>query len=277
MHVQRRHPIVSSLASLPLNDVQAFLDDRKLPIEAVGIADLRYPLLVKDRSDQAQPTVATVAMDVDLPADVKGTHMSRFVEVLDSRANEVSVNTVVSIARALHDRLGGSRARVAFHFPYFRNRTAPVSGLSALSEHEAVLTGELTNGSTSVLVSVRVPVTSLCPCSKEISDYGAHSQRGYLQIDAQCSPDAPVWLDDLIEVADRCGSAPVYPLLKRVDERHVTMQAYDNPAFVEDIARDAAVALKADDRIQRFEVSVSNQESIHNHSAIARISGERTR
>jgi GTP cyclohydrolase I len=268
---------VTSLASLPLNDVQALFDDRQLPIEEVGIADLRYPLLVKDRSNQAQPTVATVAMDVDLPANVKGTHMSRFVEVLDSHATEVSVNTVVSIADALHDRLGGSRARVAFRFPYFRSRTAPVSGLSALAEHEAELTGERVNGSASVHLSVRVPVTSLCPCSKEISDYGAHSQRGYLQLDAHCSADAPVWIDDLIDVADRCGSAPVYPLLKRVDERHVTMQAYDNPAFVEDIARDAAIALRKDNRVLRFEVSVSNHESIHNHSAVARITGERTR
>ena len=266
---------MTSLASLPLNDVQALLDDRQLPIEEVGIADLRYPLLVKDRSNHVLPTVAIVAMDVDLPSDAKGTHMSRFVEVLDGHARDVSVNTVVSIARELHERLGGNRARASVRFPFFRNRTAPVSGLSALAEHEAELTGELVNDLASVDVSVRVPVTSLCPCSKEISDYGAHSQRGYLQLNAHCNADAPVWIEDLIDVADRCGSAPVYPLLKRVDERHVTMQAYDNPAFVEDIARDAAIALKKDDRVQRFEVKVSNQESIHNHSAIARITGER--
>jgi GTP cyclohydrolase IB len=267
---------VSSLAYLPLNDVQALLDDRRLPIDAVGIADFRYPLVVTDRGGETQPTVATVAMDVNLPANIKGTHMSRFVEVLDARAGEVTVNTLPLMVRDLHERLGGTRARVELRFPFFRSRAAPVSGLSALAEHEAGLTGELSDGLISMSVSVRVPVTSLCPCSKEISDYGAHSQRGYLQLRVECVPDSPVWIEDLIDIGEQCGSAPIYPLLKRVDERHVTMQAYDNPAFVEDIARDAALALRQDHRVQRFEVSVSNQESIHDHTAVARISGART-
>jgi MptA/FolE2 family GTP cyclohydrolase len=160
-------------------------------------------------------------------------------------------------------------------FPYFLERSTPISGLRSVNDYEGRLVAEVNGPRSQLEVGVRVPVASLCPCSKEISDYGAHNQRGYVDLDVRCSSEHPVWLQDLVEVAEGCGSAPIYTLLKRVDERHVTMEAYDNPAFVEDIARDAALALRGDGRVEAFTVRVANQESIHNHEAVARIRWER--
>ena len=258
-----------------LQDVQNLTDDRDIAIDAVGIASLRYPVLIADRDATAQRTVATAAMDVDLPAHVKGTHMSRFVETLDAHADQLSAANVLAVADTIRGRLTSGRARIALEFPYFLERPAPITGLRAISDYEGRLTAEVDGPRERLEVGVRVPVASLCPCSKEISDYGAHNQRGYVDLDVRCRPDRPVWLQDLIEVAESCGSAPIYSLLKRVDERHVTMEAYDNPAFVEDIARDAAVALRADPRVEAFTVRVANQESIHNHEAVARVCWER--
>ena len=266
---------MNPLAAVPLQDVQALPDHRDLAIDEVGIDALRYPVLVLGRDGEAQRTVATVAMDVDLAADVKGTHMSRFIEVLDASADEISPVTIGRAAAALHNRLGGTRARIDLRFPYFREQAAPVSGLKSYAELEGRLIAETTAGATTTTVGVNVPVTSLCPCSKEISDYGAHNQRGYIELTVACAPKAALWLEDLVEVADRSGSAPIYPLLKRVDERYVTMAAYDNPVFVEDIAREAAAALREDARVVKFEVAVTNQESIHNHNAVARLRWER--
>jgi GTP cyclohydrolase FolE2 len=258
-----------------LRDIQNLPDNRDIAIDAVGIASLRYPVLIADRDSDAQRTVATAAMDVDLPAHLKGTHMSRFVETLDAQADHISAANLVEIAATMRDRLDSRRARIALEFPYFLERNAPVSGLRAISDFGGRLAAEVDGARSRLEVGVRVPVASLCPCSKEISDYGAHNQRGYVDLDVWCTPELPVWLQDLIEVAETCGSAPIYTLLKRVDERHVTMEAYDNPAFVEDIARDAALALRADARIEAFTVRVANQESIHNHEAVARIRWER--
>jgi GTP cyclohydrolase FolE2 len=258
-----------------LPDIQNRPDDREVAIEAVGVASLRYPVLVVDRDATVQRTIATVEMDVDLPAHLKGTHMSRFVETLDARADDLSAANLVDVAAIVRETLDSQRARVALQFPYFLERTAPISGLRSISDFEGRLAGEVDGGHSSLEVGVRVAVASLCPCSKEISDYGAHNQRGYIDLDVRCSSDRPVWLQDLIEVAEGCGSAPLYTLLKRVDERHVTMEAYDNPAFVEDIARDAAVALRSDARVAAFTVRVANQESIHNHEAVARVRWER--
>jgi len=267
---------MTPLEAVALQDVQALGDDRDIAIDAVGIAGLRYPITIADREGHAQRTVATVDMDVDLGAHVKGTHMSRFVEVLAEQHIEVSVTTVVGVARSLRQRLGSERARVALRFPYFRQRQAPVSGLPALVDCDATLAAEVLGLKQTVRVGVRVPVTSLCPCSKEISDYGAHSQRGYVDMSVECASPRSVWIEDLIDVAEASASAPIYPLLKRVDERHVTMQAYDNPAFVEDIVRDVAVALKGDERIDAFALTATNLESIHNHSAVGRLRWQRT-
>jgi GTP cyclohydrolase I len=258
-----------------LRDVQNSGDERDIAIDAVGIASLRYPVVIAGRDGDGQRTPATAAMDVHLPAHLRGTHMSRCVEVLDEYAGDISVATAGEIAGVLRERLHSERACISLEFSYFLERTAPVSGMKSVNDYEGRLVAAASEHGTTVTLGVRVALTSLCPCSKEISDYGAHNQRGYLDIDARCHPPASVWLEDLIELAESCGSAPIYPLLKRVDERHVTMQAYDNPVFVEDIARRAAVALKADERISAFVVRVANQESIHNHEAVARVTWER--
>jgi len=266
---------VNPLDTIILDDVQARTDHRDVEIEAVGIADLRYPVGISGRDGATQRTVATVAMDVDLPSHVRGTHMSRFVELLHEQAADIAPSQLGEAADELRRRLDSDRARIVLDFPYFIERSAPVSGMSSLIDlegHLAVASGQV---GTSLEIAARVPVTSLCPCSKEISDYGAHNQRGYVELYVRCLASDPVWLEDLVEVAESSASAPIYPLLKRVDERHVTMQAYDNPVFVEDIVREAAIALRADERVLGFTASASNQESIHNHSAVARVRWER--
>jgi GTP cyclohydrolase I len=268
---------VNPLQAASLEDVQTLPDEREVQIDQVGVSDLRYPILVVDRTGFSQRTISTVEMDVDLNADVRGTHMSRFVEVLDAHAGEISVATVPKVAVAIRDRLDSECARVAFRFPYFLERSAPISELSSLTEFFGELRASTRGNVTISEVGVRVALTSLCPCSKEISDYGAHSQRGYVDMSVRCADGAQVWLEDLIEVGEECGSAPVRPLLKRVDERYLTMQAYDNPAFVEDIVRDAAVALRDDRRVAAFRIQATNQESIHHHSAVARVRWERPR
>lgn len=266
---------MNPLETAVLDDVQAQVDHRNVDIEAVGIADLRYPVSLTGRDGVARRTVATVAMDVDLPGHVRGTHMSRFVEVLHASADDLSPHNLPQLASKLRMRLGSDRARIVLDFPYFLERAAPVSGMTSLVDLEGRIAVSSGAETTTLEIAARVPVTSLCPCSKEISDYGAHNQRGRVELHVHCSAAEPIWIEDLVEVAEQAASAPIYPLLKRVDERHVTMQAYDNPAFVEDIVRDAAVALRDDQRVLGFTVSAANQESIHNHSAVARVRWER--
>ena len=214
-------------------------------------------------------------MDVDLPAHLKGTHMSRFVEALHARDAVFDPLCAVAIVVELRERLTSERAHVLLEFPFFIERRAPVTGLPALADFDATLQATIARDAIALEVGARIPVTSLCPCSKEIRDYGAHSQRGYVTLTVECDAEQPVWLEDLFEIGEAAGSAPIYPLLKRPDERFVTMQAYDNPAFVEDIARSAAAALRADERVLAYRIEASNQESIHNHSAVARLRWER--
>ena len=259
-----------------LEDVQSRQDGRGVALDRVGISDLRLPVRVAGRDGSAQPTVATMELAVMVPADLKGTHMSRFVEALHAVEDPFAPHTLHALAASIRDRLSSDEASVAMTFPYFVPREAPVSGLAALLDCEGSLAIVL-NGTSTVEVGVRAPIASLCPCSKEISDYGAHNQRGYVEIVVECSAAAPIWIEDLIDVAEQAASAPVYPLLKRVDERHVTMLAYENPAFVEDIARDVVVALRDDSRVRRYSVRVTNLESIHSHNAIASVSGARNR
>lgn len=261
-------------------DVQSQTDQRQIPIDQVGVADLRYPVVVLDREQGRQTTVATIQMSVALPHEFKGTHMSRFIEVLNAHRGEVTLRTMPAILCDLKERLDAERARVEVSFPYFLERAAPVSGAKALMDYECSFVGESNGGVNDFVLAVTVPVTSLCPCSKEISDYSAHNQRGYVTIEVRSVPvgsePAIVWIEELVEVAEAAGSAPVYALLKRVDERHVTMQAYDNPVFVEDIVRNVAVQLQEDRRVAWFRVTAVNQESIHNHSAFATVEWTRT-
>jgi GTP cyclohydrolase IB len=259
-----------------LEDVQNRPDDRQLPIDEVGITGIRYPVAVWDREYGKQDTIAEVSMSVDLRAEVKGAHLSRFVEVLHECAGELSPHTMPIILQALRRRLGSSRARLDADFPYFLRRAAPVTGSTALMDYQCRLSGHAEDSGTGLIVAVRVPVTSVCPCSKAISDYGAHNQRGHITIRVRPGnggdgQPAMVWIEELIEVAEASASSPVYPLLKRPDERHVTMRAHDQPAFVEDMARAASRALSDDGRMAWFSVEAASDESIHNHAAFARI------
>ncbi|NJK30918.1 MAG: GTP cyclohydrolase I FolE2 [Deltaproteobacteria bacterium] len=266
-----------------MRDVQALPDHREIALDQVGISGLQHPILVLDRGSEKQRTIARLTMSVSLPREQKGTHMSRFVEVLNDHHGEVTMRTVPAILRDLRDRLDASSARVEVVFPYFIERSAPVSGSRALMDYECAFVGSSDQHADDFILRVRVPVTSLCPCSKAISDYGAHNQRGYVTISIRtfADPDTKlpqlVWIEELIELAESCASAPVYPLLKRPDERHVTMQAYDNPVFVEDMVRNCARRLQDDPRVAWFAVHAENHESIHNHSAFAAVEWTRER
>jgi GTP cyclohydrolase I len=263
-----------------VEDVQNRRDHREIPIDQVGVSDLRYPIVIWDRENGQQQTIARLSMSVSLPHHFKGTHMSRFIEILTRHRGEITMRTMPAILHDLKQSLDAERARVEVEFPYFLERAAPVTGARALMDYDCSFAGEVNGESADFVLGVRVPVTSLCPCSKEISDYGAHNQRGYVTLEvrsARTGTGEPelIWIEELVEVAEQAASAPVYALLKRPDERHVTMQAYDTPVFVEDIVRNVAAELRQDERIAWFQVDAVNQESIHNHSAFARIEWDR--
>jgi GTP cyclohydrolase IB len=263
-----------------MDDVQSHIDERGIPLDQVGVTDLRYPIVVLDREREKQHTTALLTMAVDLPHQFKGTHMSRFVEVLNEHRGEVTMRTLPTLLRDLKRRLNAESARVEARFPYFLEKMAPKSGATALMDYECSFVGEVDGGKESFVLGVQVPVTSLCPCSKTISDYGAHNQRGIIAIEvrstrAEDGTPSIIWIEELVEIAEQSASAPVYPLLKREDERYVTMQAYDNPVFVEDMVRGVAVRLQSDPRVAWFRVRAVNQESIHNHSAFATLMWER--
>ncbi|MEM6639303.1 MAG: GTP cyclohydrolase FolE2 [Pseudomonadota bacterium] len=255
-----------------LSDVQGRRDERATAIEAAGVSGLRIPITVTDRGGRQQHTVATASLSVDVPADRKGAHMSRFVQVITSNSASVSVTGMGDLARTMIERLEADSGEISLTFPYFVDKAAPVSGEVGPMDYEATLRVRIDRQQTEAWVTVAVPATSLCPCSKEISDYSAHNQRSIITISITRFDDAaPVWLEDLIEIGETAASCPVYAVLKRVDEKHVTEAAYDNPKFVEDIVRDLAAPLDADGRISRYDIHVDNMESIHNHSAFARI------
>ena len=261
-------------------DVQSHIDGRRLPIDQVGVSDLRYPIIVLDQQQEKQQTTASISMSVNLPHQFKGTHMSRFVEILNKHRGEVTMRTLPEILHDLKKHLKAESAKVDLTFSYFLEKKAPVSKAKGLMEYECRFVGESTNKEDDFIFGVKVPVTSLCPCSKAMSDYGAHNQRGHVEIDVRTSRDTNgsmqfVWIEELIEIAEQAGSSPVYSILKRSDEKFVTEQAYDNPVFVEDIVRNVAVKMKQDPRVAWFQVKAVNQESIHNHSAFARIEWSR--
>jgi GTP cyclohydrolase I len=263
-----------------VEDVQNHRDIRNVALDHAGVSDLRCPIVVLDRDHQVQHTVASISMSVGLPEEFKGTHMSRFIEVLNEHRGELTIRTLPALLHDLRRRLHAKTARVEIVFPYFIERSAPVSGATALMDYECSFVGESVNDADDFVLGVKVPVTSLCPCSKAISDYGAHNQRGYITIQTRGAkqPDgsnAFMWIEELVLIAEQAASAPVYPLLKRPDERHVTMQAYDHPAFVEDMVREVALSLQRDPRVAWFHIRAVNQESIHNHSAFAQIAWTR--
>jgi GTP cyclohydrolase I len=261
-----------------LEDVQASPDKRGFALEDVGITGLRYPVVIADRSGSSQATIADVTMSVDLSADVKGTHLSRFVEVLDEHASEISMTSLPTLVNELRRRLVAKQASIELSFPYFGRRSAPVTGREGFIDYAVVLRACASDERSEQRITVRVPVTSVCPCSKAISDYGAHNQRGFITIRVTSSGDPAteqISIDELIAIAESSGSSPVYPVLKRPDERYVTMSAYDAPVFVEDMVRNAAAVLQQDRRVDGFMVEAVNDESIHNHGAFARLKLER--
>jgi GTP cyclohydrolase IB len=251
-----------------VEDVQGRIDTRRLRINRVGIKDIRHPVRVKDRADGEQHTIATFNMYVSLPHNFKGTHMSRFVEILHSE-REISVESFRTMLETMTERLEADAGHIEMSFPFFVMKRAPVSGVESLMDYRASLIGERRGGQTAMWVKVVVPVTSLCPCSKGISDYGAHNQRSHVTITARLRHH--IWIEELIEVAESEASCELYGILKRPDEKFVTERAYDNPKFVEDMVRDVATRLNADERIAAYIVESENFESIHNHSAYALI------
>jgi GTP cyclohydrolase I len=262
------------LQPVEIADVQGSPDTRNLTINKVGIKDIRHPVIVKDRSGWEQHTVASFNMYVELPHNFKGTHMSRFVEILNSHERETSVRSFRTMLHEISDRLDAEKGHIEMSFPFFVNKKAPVTGVESLIDYSVTLAGEIEEGKTKINVKVVVPVTSLCPCSKEISSYGAHNQRSHVTVNVRTG--VFIWIEELIEIVEREASSELYGLLKRPDEKYVTEHAYDNPKFVEDLVRDIAAHLNEDDRIECFSVEAENFESIHNHSAYAQITRSRS-
>ena len=250
-------------------DVQRSADTRQLAIDRVGIKSIRHPVRIGDKSGGVQHTIAMFNMYVQLPHDFKGTHMSRFVEILNSHEREISVESFETIVREMVDRLEAEAGRIEMSFPYFINKAAPVSGVQSLLDYDVTFAGSIESGRYSFTMKVQVPVTSLCPCSKEISDYGAHNQRSHVTVTARTNDF--VWIEEIVDLVEKQGSSELYGLLKRPDEKFVTERAYDNPKFVEDMVRDVAAVLNLDERIDAYVVESENFESIHNHSAYALI------
>ena len=250
-------------------DVQSSHDSRKITIDKVGIKDIRHPVRVKDRSVGEQHTIANFNMYVELPHNFKGTHMSRFVEILNQHEREISIKSFHDMLEEMGERLEAETGRIEMTFPYFINKKAPVTGVESLMDYQVSFNGEINKGVTSIELKVIVPVTSLCPCSKKISDYGAHNQRSHVTVTIRAN--SFIWVEELIEMVEKQASSELYGLLKRPDEKHVTENAYDNPKFVEDMVRDVAANLNADARVDAYIVESENFESIHNHSAYALI------
>jgi GTP cyclohydrolase I len=253
----------------PIEDVQNTVDTRHLAIDKVGIKSIRHPVIVKDKSGGEQHTVAVFNMYVHLPQHFKGTHMSRFVEILNKNEHAISVESFETILREMVSRLEAESGHVEMTFPYFVNKAAPISGVKSLLDYEVTFIGEINQGKYDITVKVLVPVTSLCPCSKKISDYGAHNQRSHVTVTALINDF--IWIEDIIDLVEKQASCELYGLLKRPDEKYVTERAYDNPKFVEDMVRDVAAQLNAEKRIDAYTVESENFESIHNHSAYALI------
>ena len=254
---------------LPIADVQNEADTRKISIDRVGIKALRYPIRVRSENGTISHSVAVFNMNVRLAHDVKGTHMSRFVEILESNIEPFDAKSLIELLNKMVVRLDVYEGRIEMQFPFFVEKTAPISGVKSLLDYDVLLTGEVANGVGRITTKVIIPVTSLCPCSKEISEYGAHNQRAHISISV--SGANPLSIEDVVRIAEAEASSELYGVLKRPDEKYVTERAYENPKFVEDVVRDVAAAFERDTRVERYVVESENFESIHNHSAYAMI------
>lgn len=255
--------------TLSLEDVQSSLDPRQIAINKVGIKGIRHPITVSDLGSRPQHTIATFNMTVALPSHLKGTHMSRFVEIINRHEDALSIKSMAKILHDVVSRLEASAGEVEISFPYFIQKSAPISGVKSLLDYEASLIAKIQGGQYQQIIKLLVPATSLCPCSKNISSYGAHNQRSHITVTARINDT--VFLEELIQLIEKQASSELYGLLKRPDEKFITERAYDNPKFVEDIVRDVAASLNKDQRIDAYIVGCENFESIHNHSAYALI------
>jgi GTP cyclohydrolase IB len=251
-------------------DTQNQPDYRNIPIDKVGIKGLKYPVKVLDKTTGVQSTVAQISMYVDLPHHCKGTHMSRFVEILHLFRTKVSLESISNILEDMKKILGAQSSHIEITFPYFIGKQSPKTGSKGLMDYTCSINGS-SNGKkhTDLVLTITVPITSVCPCSKEISEYGAHNQRGEVKVSTRFKKF--IWIEDIVQIVETCASCDIFSVLKRADEKFVTEKAYNNPKFVEDIARDVSKALMEDDNITWFSVSAENFESIHNHSAYAYI------
>ena len=256
--------------AIAIPDVQSSADSRRIAIDKVGIKSIRHPIKVADKRGGVQHTVASFNMYVGLPHHFKGTHMSRFIEILNGREREISVENFEPMLRTMVERLEAETGHVEMSFPYFINKTAPVSGVQSLMDYEVCFIGSIGEGGAyEFTMKVVVPVTSLCPCSKKISAYGAHNQRSHVTVTAVLNDH--LWIEEMVQMVEAQASCEVFGLLKRPDEKWVTERAYDNPKFVEDMVRDVAGQLNREPRIDAYVVESENFESIHNHSAYALI------
>ncbi len=252
-----------------MRDVQSERDHRNIPLDLVGVEGLTYPIKVMQKKGGYQHTVAKISMQVNLPHDFRGTHMSRFVEVLNEFRHDISYRNLKVMLNKLKKVLDAETAHIEMEFPYFLEKNAPVSGIPSYMSYICKFSATQNNGFDFIL-EVNTPVHTLCPCSKEISDRGAHNQRANVKIEVRMS--GIIWIEDLVEIAEASASSPLYSLLKREDEKYVTELAYDTPRFVEDVAREAALRLEANPRVTWYRVSVTSFESIHNHNAYACVS-----
>ncbi|GHS91278.1 GTP cyclohydrolase FolE2 [Synergistales bacterium] len=256
-----------------MKDVQKEPDNRNIAIDRVGVRGVSYPVTVMDRVNGSQNTVADVSMSVQLPHEYRGTHMSRFIEALEEHKGVLGPSALDGLTSRMCEKLDALESEVRFEFPYFVRKAAPVSGISSLTRYEAGLFGIRKNGVFDIITGVSVPVQTLCPCSKEISSHGAHNQRAEVLLKVRMNE--LVWFEELIQIAERSASTPLYTLLKREDEKYVTERAYDNPRFVEDVVRDIAVEMNDDARITWYDITVVSAESIHNHDAFAELRGNK--
>lgn len=248
-------------------DIQNQRDDRNIDIKKVGVKGVKYPITVLDRDQGVQQVSATINMYVNLPHHFKGTHMSRFVEILNEYRGEVNIRTLQVILEKVREKLRAESAHIDIYFPYFIEKTAPVSGAKSLMEYQCRFSGQNRRNKTDILVGVVVPVTTVCPCSKEISNAGAHNQRSMVTVTVRFSKF--FWIEDIIAMVENSASGEVYSLLKRVDEKFVTEKGYENPMFVEDVVRNVAENLSRMPNFTWYSVEAENFESIHNHSAYA--------
>jgi GTP cyclohydrolase I len=251
-----------------MKDVQNEKDDRNIAIDKVGVKDIRYPITVLDKATKTQQTVALINMYVNLPRDYKGTHMSRFVEILNEHDRMISIQNFHEILSTMKELLNAESAHIEMTFPYFVMKSSPVTHSQGLMEYQCTFKGNL-NECKDLVLMITVPITTLCPCSREISAHGAHNQRGEVRLQVRFKKF--IWIEDLIRLVEEAASCDVFSVLKREDEKYVTERAYENPKFVEDIVRDIAQKLGQDANITWFAVESENFESIHNHNAYAYI------